>query len=159
MKSGPDRTVRPEKPWTSHNHGFLCSRTGLYPKSRKPFESRFNRTVLRTVIRSFLTVPFESELIKKKKKNTEKQKKKKHNSLSRETQKHNSLSKETQKQNSLSKEKKKVHHVCHCYLQRNTTCLYVSSSSLFRAHHAAPSLQKLFSWAKQALNSSFVLRC
>ena len=95
---------------------------------------------------------------KKKKKNTEKQKKKKHNS--RETQKHNSLSKETQKENSLSKEKKKVHHVCHCYLQRNTTCIYVSSSSsLFRAHHAAPSLQKLFSWAKQALNSSFVLRC
>ena len=158
LKSGPDRTVRLEKPWTSHNHGFLCSRTGLCPKSREPFESRFNRTVLRTVIRPLLTVPFESEPSqKKKKKNTEKQKKKKHNS--RETQKHNSLSKETQKENSLSKEKKKVHHVCHCYLQRNTTCIYVFSSSLFRAHHAAPSLQKLFSWAKQALNSSFVLRC
>ena len=56
------------------------------------------------------------------------------------------------------KRKKKVHHVYHCHLQRNTACLYVSSPSLFRAHHAAPSLQKLFSWAKQALNSSFVLR-
>ena len=133
LKSGPDRTVRLEKPWTSHNHGFLCSRTGLYPKSRKPFESRFNRTVLRTVIRPFLTVPFESELIKKKK-NTEKQKKKKHNSLSRETQKHNSLSKETQKQNSLSKEKKKkVHHVCHC-ISRETQHVFMFLLLLSSGH-------------------------
>ena len=73
------------------------------------------------------------------KKKHPKQKKKKHNSLFRETKKHNSL----------SKEKKKVHYVCHCHLQRNTTCLYVSSSSLFRAHHTAPSLRNsCLGWSK-----------
>ena len=77
LKPGPDRTVRPEKPWTSRHHGSLSLRTGLCQKNRKPFEPRFNHTVLRTVIKPLLTVPFESE--PKKNKNTEKQKKKKHN--------------------------------------------------------------------------------
>ena len=38
---------------------------------------------------------------------------------------------------------------CHYHLQRNKACLYVSSSSssLFKEHHAAPSIQKLFSLA------------
>ena len=56
------------------------------PKRREPFEPRFNRTVLRTVIKPLLTVPFESEPKKKKMHthththtHTEKQKKKKHN--------------------------------------------------------------------------------
>ena len=100
---------------------LLCSRIGLCPKSREPFELRFNHTVLRIVIRPLLTVPFESEPLKNIKKNKKK----------------------------IKKIKRR---------KRNTACLYVSSSSLFRAHHAAPSLQKLFSWAKQVLNSSFVLR-
>ena len=136
----PDRTVRSNRknrePLTITV--LLCSRTGLCQKCREPFEPRFNHTVLRTVIEPLLMVPLNLNLKKKKKKNP-KQKKKKHNSLFRETKKHNSL----------SKEKKKVHHVCHCHLQRNTTCLYVSSSSLFRAHHTAPSLRNsCLGWSK-----------
>ena len=77
LKPRPDRTVRPEKPWTSRHHGSVSLRTGLCQKNRKPFEPRFNHTVLRTVIKPLLTVPFESE--PKKNKNTEKQEKKKHN--------------------------------------------------------------------------------
>ena len=38
------------------------------PKKRKPFEPQFNHTVLRTVIRPLLTVPFESEPKKNKNK-------------------------------------------------------------------------------------------
>ena len=68
-----------------------------------------------------------------------KKKKKKPKTKEKETQLPLQRNKETQLP--LRREKKKVHHVCHCHLQRNTTCLYVSSSSLFRAHHTAPSLR------------------
>ena len=73
--------------------------------------------------------------------------------------KHNSLFRETQKHNSLSKEKKKKYILFATTISKETQhVFYISSSSLFRAHHAAPSLHKLFSWVQQALNSSFVLR-
>ena len=66
----PDWTVRSDRenrePLTITV--LLSLRTGLCQKSREPFELRFNRTVLRTVIKPLLTIPFESE--PKKKKNT-----------------------------------------------------------------------------------------
>ena len=52
---------------------LLSLRTGLCQKSREPFEPQFNRTVLRTMIRLLLTVPFESEpknFLKKKHRKT-----------------------------------------------------------------------------------------
>ena len=55
---------------------LLSLRTGLCQKSREPFEPQFNRTVLRTMIRLLLTVPFESEPKNLKKKKTQKNKRK-----------------------------------------------------------------------------------
>ena len=119
---------------------LLVSRTTLWEKCRDPCDPRSDLMVLRTLIKPFLTVPcFPLNLnLKKKKKKTQKNKRKR-NTIARSTsclQKH-----------------------YHCHLQRNKTCLYVSSSSssLFKVHHVAPSIQKLFSLANQALNSGFIL--
>ena len=124
------RFVKPQEPL----HGKIAGTRENHGRTSRfwePWSNRFSR----------FPASVNLKLKKKKKKkqtNTEKQKKKKHNSVGSTSclQKH-----------------------CHCHLQRNTTCLYVSSSSsLFRVHHAAPSIQKFFSWANQALNFGFVLR-
>ena len=72
LKSGPNRTVRPEKPRIVHFVVLLASRTVLYTKSRDPCEPRSDLTVLRTVIRPLLKVPYfplNMNFKKKKKKN------------------------------------------------------------------------------------------
>ena len=108
---------------------LLISRTALWEKCRDPCDPRSDLMVLRTVIKPFLTVPcFPLNLNLKKKKKTQKNKRKRNTIVGSTSclQKH-----------------------CHYHLQRNKACLYVSSSSssLFKEHHAAPSIQKLFSLA------------
>ena len=134
LKSGPDRMVRPEKPWTSHNHGFLCSRTGLYPKSRKPFESRFNRTVLRTVIRPLLTVPFESEPSKKKKKKTQKNKRKRNTTPSPEKHRNTTPSPKKHRNKTPSQKKKKKYIMSAIAISRETQHVFMFLLLLSSGH-------------------------
>ena len=49
LKPEPNRTVRPEKPQTTHLAVLLTLRTALCEKCMKPLEPWSNRTVLRTV--------------------------------------------------------------------------------------------------------------
>ena len=99
LKPGPDRTVRPEKPWTSHHHGSFMLKNRSMPKMQgtvwtavQPHSSE-NRD--RTASHGSLWI----WTLKKKKKNP-KQKKKKHNSLSKEKKKYimfaTAISRETQ---------------------------------------------------------------
>ena len=143
LKPGPDRTVPPEKPRTAHFCGSFSLKNRSMGKNRDPCKPRLDLMILRTVIKPLFTVPYfplNLNLKKKIKKNKKKIKKK-----------------NKRKRNTTVGSISCLHKHCHCHLQRNTACLYVSSSSLFRVHHTAPSLQKLFSWANQALNSGFVL--
>ena len=58
MKPRPDRTVRPEKPQTVHLCGSFSLKNRSMRKKRDPCEPRSDLTVLRTVIRPLLTVPY-----------------------------------------------------------------------------------------------------
>ena len=136
----PDRTARSDRK-NLEPLSFavlLASRIILEDKSRDPCEPRSDLTVLRTMIELFLTVLASLWICSLKKKHTH-----------------------TEKNRRKKKQLLEVHHVfintATAISKKKTTCLHVSFSSLFRVHHAAPSLQKLFSWANQVLNSGFVL--
>ena len=144
LKPGPDRIVRPGKPWTAHFCDSSSLKNRSMGKKQGPVWTAVGSHGLRTVIKSLLTVPcFHLNLkFKKKKKKTK-----------------NKTNKKTyeRKRNTTVGSTSCLQKHCHCHLQRNIACLYVSSSSLFKVHHVAPFLQRLFSWANQTLNSSFVL--
>ena len=115
-------------------HGFLCSRTGLYPKSRKPFESRFNRTVLRTVIRPLLTVPFESEPSKKKKKKTQKNKRKRNTTPSPEKHRNTTPSPQKHRNKTPSQKKKKKSIMSAIAISRETQHVFMFLLLLSSGH-------------------------
>ena len=149
LKLRPNRMVCPKKPRTAHFCGSFSLKNQSMEKNRDPCKPRSDLTVLRTVIKLLFTVPcFLLNLNLKKKLKKKKTKKKK---------KDKTKQKNKRKRNTTAGSTSCLHKHCHCHLQRNTACLYVSSSSFFKVHHATPSLQKLFSWANQALNSGFVL--
>ena len=58
LKPRLDRTVQLEKPQTAYFVVFLALRTALWEKSKDPCEPRSDLTVLRTVIKPLLMVPY-----------------------------------------------------------------------------------------------------
>ena len=58
MKPKPDRTVRPEKSQTVYLCGSFSLKNRSMRKKRDLCEPRSDLTVLRTVIRPLLTVPY-----------------------------------------------------------------------------------------------------